>query len=322
MPEMDGYETCRQLREWATIPIIFATAFQSLDVHLKAYDVGANDIVTKPVVSEILLRKVELAIRHHQNTKLLTEEKDSLQKMAMSFLSSMGENGTLLNFMRASVASRTHLALAEQLVSAVRELGVECSVMIRHNGGPTALTNHGEPTPLELSILEQSSGMGRLFQFKRRLVVNYDRVSIIVANIPENSDEHAGRLRDNIATLAETAEALCENVDMRIESMKRAEQLQVALGGAVGVVESLRTRYFASMADISQLLHELVVDMEKTFSWLGTNQTQEMAISQTMEASVQRIMNLLADSGNFDQQFATVLDALRGGSDQNEIELF
>ncbi len=324
MPDLNGYETCQQLREATTVPIIFATAHQSLEEHMKAYDAGGNDIVTKPVVSEILLRKVALAIRHHRETIQLNEEKASLQQMAMSFLSSVGQSGTLLNFMRASIASRSHESLAERLVEAMRELGVESSVMIRHEKGPTVLTSHGVPTPLERSILEQSPSMGRLFQFSHRLAVNYDRISIIIPNMPEEpaQSELAGRIRDNVAILAETSEAMCDIVDMRIESMQRAEQLQVALGGAVGAVEALKQGYFGMLADTTLLLEYLVTDMEKTYSWLGTNQEQEAAISQTMNHSVERIISLLNKSGDFDRQFAEVLEVLRGGRQQNEVELF
>lgn len=324
MPELDGYETCRQLREWTTIPIIFATAHQSLEEHLKAYDAGGNDLVTKPVSSKILLRKVALAIRDHQLAAKLAEEKKSLHSMAMNFLSSMGENGTLLNFMRASVSCRTHEALAQALVDAANDFGVQCSVLIRHAGGTIVRTVNGESSPLERSILENSSSMGRIFQFRQRLVVNYDRVSIIVTNMPDETaaPEHAGRIRDNIVILAETAEGLCDNVDMRIESMCRAEQLQIALARADDAVESLRKKYLAMQGDTRMLLNELVSEVERTYSWLGTNQAQETTVSHTMDKSVQKILALLAIGGDFDEQFDLVLEVLRGSSKGNDLELF
>lgn len=324
MPDLDGIETCRQLRAWSAVPVIFATAHESLDEHLRAFDAGGDDIITKPVSSEILLRKAARLVQQHQAHQALAHEKQSLQHMAMGFLSTVGQNGALLNFMRASVSCRSHLQLAEKLLEAAGELGVECSVMIRHAGGPTMLTTHGEPTPLEQAILERSSEMGRLFQFSRQLVVNYDRVTIIVTNMPTEPEqaEQAGRTRDNVAILAETAEALCDNVDMRLESMHRAEQLQIALGGAVQAVESLRGRYLSMLTETGLLMQKLMDEVEETYGVLDTNQEQEEAISATMDRSVQRILSLLASQGDFDQQFSQVLDALRGGREQNDIELF
>jgi DNA-binding response OmpR family regulator len=325
MPELGGYETCRQLRALTARPIIFATAHQSLEEHLKAYDAGGNDLITKPVNSEILLRKVALAIRQHQATAKIAHEKDSLQQMAMSFLSSMGESGTLLNFMRASVGSRSHHTLAENLVEATKNFNVRCSVLIRHENGPTALNAAGETSPLELAILEQSADMGRIFQFGHRLVVNYDRVSIIVADMPSETDfpEEAGRIRDNLVILAETAEALCDNVDMRLESTLRAEQLQVALSSAEEALGNLRQKYLDMLGDTRLLLQALVDEVERTYAWLETNQSQETAISETMDRSVQRILALLAAGGDFDEQFDLVLAALRGSSGGGKaIELF
>lgn len=324
MPELGGIETCRRLREISTVPVIFVTAHETIEEHLRAYDAGGDDIIIKPVPKEILLRKATLAIQHFRKTSNLAEEKDSLQRMAMGFLSSMGQSGALLNFMRASISCRSHQALAEKLLEATRDMGLQCSLMIRHEDGPTVVTDMGQPTDLERSILEKSTMMGRLFQFKRRLVVNYDRVSIIASNMPdeESQSEQAGRLRDNIAILAETAEALCENVDMRIESRLRAEQLQVALGGAQASIESLRKQYQATLTDVGILSEQIVDDIEKTFSWLGASQGQENVISETVSRSTRRIVELLAARGDFDRQFEEVLDALRGGSHQNEIELF
>lgn len=324
MPELDGYETCRKLREWTSVPIIFATAHRSLEEHLKAYDAGGNDLVTKPVSSDILLRKVALAIRDHQATLRLSVEKEHLQHMAMSFLSSMGESGTLLNFMRASVVCRTHRALGEKLIEAAGNFGLHCDVLIRHDDGPTVLSWKGEPTPLERAILEQSSDMGRIFQFQRRLAVNYDRVSLIVANMPDESEEpeHAGRIRDNLVILAEIAEGLCDNVDMRLESMRRAEQMQLALSGAQSAVQLLHEKHLNTLGDTRLLLHDLENEVEKTYGWLGINEEQEEAISQTTNRSVRRILALLAEAGSNNDQFEAVLDALRGSGRDNSVELF
>ncbi|MCX7177323.1 MAG: hypothetical protein NTX56_00680, partial [Proteobacteria bacterium] len=221
-------------------------------------------------------------------------------------------------------ACRNHRDLAKRLYETSNDLGVQCSVMIRHDNGPTVITPRGDPTPIEQAILEQSSGMGRIFQFKSRLVVNYDRVSIIVSNMPAEDDdaEQAGRIRDNIAILAETAEALCDNVDMRLESMRRAEQLQIALGGGVAAVEGLRERHLLMLRDASILLQTLTDQVERNYAWLDPSRDQEIKITREMEQSVQNILALLAKGGDFDQQFGDVLATLRGGSLENFLELF
>lgn len=327
MPELGGIETCHKLREWADIPIIFLTSHQSLDEQLAAYDAGGNDIIVKPVDRGILLHKVRLAITQFRRRTELLEEKNALQSMAMAFLSSAGQNGALLNFMRGSLECVSHADLARNLCDTAADQNIQCTVMLRHEGGPTFMTTHGEASAIERSILERSTEMGRIFQFRRQLVVNYDRVSIIVANLPDgnSSDSEAvGRVRDNIAILAEITEALCNNVDMRKESIRRAEQLQLALTGSVNTVETLREKYMAMLGDTRLLLQDLVGKIEKSYGWLGTSEAQEERLSRELNESVQEILRVLAEGGNFDQQFSEVLAVLRGGdpSIRTEVELF
>ncbi len=81
MPEMDGFETCRRLKdnpELADIPIIFLTARSEEEDLLKAYELGAADYVSKPFrLPELKARiGVQLALREsrriveHRNAEL------------------------------------------------------------------------------------------------------------------------------------------------------------------------------------------------------------------------------------------------------------
>jgi len=322
MPGLNGYDTCRKLREFSAAPIVFATALQDMEEHLRAFDAGGDDILTKPLLPEILLRKVELAIKLKHVQEKLVEEKAYLQDRANDYLSSMGENLALLNFVRASLQCRNFDELVKNLAQAMRDVALDGSVVIRHGGESTFMTTHGAATALEQSILDKSRAMGRNFQFKRNLVVNYDKVSIIVANMPAEGTERNQEIRDNIAILAETAEAFCENVDMRKVSMERAESMQIALFEASKTVESIRDQQTQLFMAVRLLLHGLTDKIEQSYSWLGTSSDQETAISAAMNDSVQQILEVLANGSQMNEKFAAVVNIMKGGDKQNEVELF
>lgn len=323
MPELDGYETCREIRSRGfSIPIIFVTAHQTMEEHLKAYDAGGDYLVTKPVKSQLLLRHAEHLICQSSKLKQLTQEASSLRDMAMTFLSSVGESGVLLNFVRKAVASMSYQDLARQLVEAICEFGVQCSVMLRHADEQTIATSHGEPTDLEELILEKMSGMGRLFEFKQQFIVNYAHVSVMITSSPTDSLEKIGRVRDHMTVLAETTEALCENVTMRIQSMARTEQMQVALLGASSSIERLGANHHQMMLDTRILLQELVDKVESTYSWLNTSDDQEVEISRNMDESIQRVLSLLITDNKFEAEMANVLSCLSMENKANENALF
>ena len=87
MPEMDGYEVCKQLKasaETRDIPIIFLTAKTSTEDIIKGFEVGAEDYVTKPFIHEILLARVNTHLSLRKKTKQLQELsiKDGLTQIA------------------------------------------------------------------------------------------------------------------------------------------------------------------------------------------------------------------------------------------------
>jgi len=63
MPELDGWETCRLLREFTDVPIIFLTALSREQDVVRGLDCGAEDYVTKPFCPQVLLARARVALR-------------------------------------------------------------------------------------------------------------------------------------------------------------------------------------------------------------------------------------------------------------------
>ncbi len=321
MPEMNGYEACRKLREFTSVPIVFATAHTNLEEQLKAFDAGGDDILNKPLEPAILLRKVALAIKIKHTQEKLTEEKVSLQSQANEFLSSISASRVLLEFVSASLTCRSFEELAKNTVKAIQGFSLDGSLVISHNGSNTYLATHGEATTLEISILEKSRTMGKFFQFKRNLVVNVERMSIVIPNMPVD-DESAERVRENIVLLAETTKEFCDNVDMRKVSMERAESMQIALFEATKAVDNVRHKQVQMLMDVRVLLHGLTDKVERSYSVLDTTKEQERTISGAMNDSVQLILDKLDIGNQVNEQLALVVNSLRGGEKQGDVDLF
>jgi two-component system, OmpR family, KDP operon response regulator KdpE len=64
LPDIDGLEVIRRLREWSTVPIIVLSARGQEPDKVVALDLGADDYVSKPFGAEELLARVRVALRH------------------------------------------------------------------------------------------------------------------------------------------------------------------------------------------------------------------------------------------------------------------
>jgi two-component system KDP operon response regulator KdpE len=65
MPHMDGFETCRQLRQWSQIPIIMLSARGNETDKVTCLDLGADDYITKPFGTSELEARVKAVLRRN-----------------------------------------------------------------------------------------------------------------------------------------------------------------------------------------------------------------------------------------------------------------
>ena len=90
MPGIDGFETCRRLKQQKLtkdIPVIFMTALSDLQDKVKGFQVGGVDYITKPIQQEEVLARVttHLSIRNlqkqlqQQNSRLQQEIRDRIK---------------------------------------------------------------------------------------------------------------------------------------------------------------------------------------------------------------------------------------------------
>jgi two-component system, OmpR family, KDP operon response regulator KdpE len=66
LPDTDGLDLIKRLREWYQKPVIILSVRNSEDDIVKALDLGANDYLTKPFRTGELLARIRVAIRQNQ----------------------------------------------------------------------------------------------------------------------------------------------------------------------------------------------------------------------------------------------------------------
>jgi two-component system KDP operon response regulator KdpE len=64
LPDMNGVEVTRQLREWTGIPVIIVSVHDREEDKVAALDAGADDYLTKPFSMNELLARIRAALRH------------------------------------------------------------------------------------------------------------------------------------------------------------------------------------------------------------------------------------------------------------------
>jgi two-component system, OmpR family, KDP operon response regulator KdpE len=73
MPDMDGWDVCKRLREMSDIPIIFLTARSDVKDVVKGLEMGADDYVVKPYDNDELVARVRAHLRRSPRPNMSEE---------------------------------------------------------------------------------------------------------------------------------------------------------------------------------------------------------------------------------------------------------
>jgi DNA-binding response OmpR family regulator len=67
MPEMDGWEVCRSVRQFSQVPIIILSALNDPSMIASVLDAGADDYLTKPTPSRVLVAHINRLTKRNAN---------------------------------------------------------------------------------------------------------------------------------------------------------------------------------------------------------------------------------------------------------------
>lgn len=278
MSGMNGYALCRLLKdcpETADIPVIFVSGLDSIEARLAGYDAGGEDFIVKPFEPEVLLRKIHVAQRIRDEKMALREQAGFAERTAFSAMTSMGELGTVLDFLRQSFACTDPYTLAGAILTALGQYGLQGAVQIRMNNEILNLSAAGSNLPLETAVLNHVRDQGRIFEFKNRSVHNFGGITVLVNNMPIDDADRCGRLRDNLAILTEGADARRQAIEVENKNHRTRDGIGAALTDIHVALDTLRQQHQRDQFQETQLMIDIQEGMTRFFVSLGLSEHQE-----------------------------------------------
>ena len=87
LPDMDGIDILKKIRQWSGIPIIIVSARGNEQEKVEALDLGADDYITKPFGTSELLARIRTALRHNAKSGANggADEKFAVQDLSIDF---------------------------------------------------------------------------------------------------------------------------------------------------------------------------------------------------------------------------------------------
>ena len=281
LPGMDGRALCQEIRgleRCKDVPVVFITACDSLEDALAGYDAGANDYVLKPFEQIGLNRKVDNLLRITQENRALQHAAQDSDDLVTLLQSSLDDNALVIRFLRNLTECGTAQEVVEAVLRIMHSYNLAGAVQIRLRGEEETVADSGQTSPLLISIVNHVRNQGRIFEFKRCSIYNFERISILLTSMPVDNSEQCGRIRDSFAIIAETAEARL----IAIQAMDDRLAIRSELGSMISGISQVIDRYDHHQVESNQrgrkqIEHILDLLLEQ-MAHLGLSQTQEERI--------------------------------------------
>ena len=306
MPELDGYETCRKIKEIPQandIEVIFVSSHDTVEEKLAGYDAGASDYLIKPVQPVELLQKVKLAIKNKDDRQESVVEKNSAMQAAMTAITSVGEYGSVIDFMRRSFEINTVDELANLVVESISNFATENSVQIRCKFGVVNHSSRNPISPLEIELMTRLKDQSRILELGRRAIFNFGDISLLIINMPDDDDKR-GRLRDHFAILLEAAES-------RLSSLEKDQTVSRLFSQSNEALDEIKFMQIQQKQEAVDIMDGVMRELEASFLSYGLTEEQEDILMKVVQTGVNKSLENFEKGLLIDEKLHVLISGLR-----------
>ena len=296
MPEIDGYELCKRIRECPSceeLPVIFLSGRDDLDSRLAGYDAGGSDYLVKPFQLAELKQKLELARQFAEEKRTLRVQLNDSDRLASLVLSNLDEYAVLVGFLRSLNGCAAFSDVNDALLSMLDAYRLEGAVQIRLPAEELTVDRNGRSSPLTAAIINHVRSMGAIAEFKSRAVFNYERVSLLITNMPVDDPELCGRLRDHLAIAVETAMAKVAGMLSRQENADTRDEIAALAKLITEKAAELNEKYRLAHLSATRIVEMLIDELDEEFVNLGLRECQEDSIAALIKTGTGQLLDAL-----------------------------
>ena len=307
LPDQDGYEICKKIREMDPedkTAIIFITGKDTLDERMRSYYVGCDDFLAKPIENNELVAKLEKVKRYQSKNRDLKAQQNTAQDMAFQAMTEASQYGMVLQFIKQTFTTETPTELASSAFQVLSKLNLSGSIQLRLEDKTLSLRSAEQAcNPIEEEIFELLKNRGRIFDFQNKTVFNDHHVSIMIKDMPLDDEVMYGRLRDVLA-------AVVEGVESRLMDFKRKNALYNVMNDIRSTMATMEVQFREHETQTVETMEKLMLKMENGFQFLDLTEEQESFFMGLIEESMQKLVALYMRGKDMDDKFNGICNQL------------
>lgn len=312
--EMGPIEFCRdiksenQLTDTHIIQILPSGA--SVELIDLAHQAGCDEVMVQPVNVHNLHSRLRTTYRLASERSSFRQQASYAQQVAMTAMTSMGELGVVLQFLSKCFGCASIQGVAQEVIAALGQYGLSGAVQLRGGAEQIVESTPGGSPAADGAVLNKLHGVGRIFEFRTKMVINYEYASILMNDVPDDNEQR-GRIRDNVAMLAEGAHARVASLMIEQDNRRKQGGIRFALSEILEMTAELRDQQQTRQAQGQSAVNQVIQGFERAFIHFGLTPSQESELINLLVELRQEVAGIGMGAAEIDQKLQRVVRSLQ-----------
>lgn len=269
----------------------------SPELHRAVVEAGADDVVSHDRLPAGLDLRLLPICRALTMRKLDKAQLSAAKLETVTAISSVGELGVVLEFLRKSFRAESAPELAKLVVEAAEAYGLTGIVRVEINKSGEVYSREGTGIQSEVAMMSNAMRMGRVFELSDRGAYNFGKVSLLVSGMPKQDAVRRDRIRANLVLLAEAAEVRAAMLEAMAVEEQRAKTVYSAQKSLyLNLKQAERIAAKRDSAAVS-LVAQFKAQMEANLMGLALTAEQESRTMEVVHDYTERLTRLLNGEG-------------------------
>lgn len=285
------------------IPAVLLTTSFDIQDKVKAFDIGCDDLIGSGTSPDDTCARITKSIFHQIANTQLDQRLVQATEAARNAMVDNSDLGANIQFLLQVHCCDNLDQLGQRFFATIERYGMNCSLQMRSEMGIKDMEAHGMAKDLESQLLLQLKDSGRYVDFGRRTVVNFDRVSLLIKNMPVDDKDKYSAIKDNTFCLVQGVNSRILALEDRFKLLTEKDSLRKLSSDVHAVINALQNSYQDVMKNIVNEVENATEKIQHRLPHLALMEHDEEFIDQITEGLVSKTNRIFNDGLKVDELF-------------------
>lgn len=296
-------------------PLVVLSSSLALKDKVKALEVGCDDLIDANTDPDEACARITRSIFHQIANSQLSQRLCQATETARNAMVDNSDLGANIQFLLKVHNTDNLDQLGQQFFSTIQRYGLSCSLQMRTDMGVKDMEASGMAKDLESQLLFQLKDNGRYVDFGRRSVINYDRVSLLIKNMPTDDPDKYGAIKDNTFCLVQGINSRILSLEDRHKLLKEKDSLRKLSTDVKDVIGGLKHSYQDVMCKIVNEVEGASEQLLDRLPTLVLSERDEEFIEKVTEELLLGTNRVFNDGLKVDDLFSKLEEAVQHSLD-------